>query len=381
MPTRHLPDSAPGEYKFYGKHPNYIPNKLPPDIGIPRTGDFQDTLQDTVYQLGRLEGIGEETDTSPVIYTTMVRREAVESVLIEGADIDIEEMFRPAEIDGDRTTTKDVQEALNYEKAIRKGAAEVADTGAITLELLKDLHAILLDGVRDNADHSGTFREKPMHIPAPTPEEEPFYPPTHEQVPELMENLTGYLATGGTYRDLVDLGIVHYQFETIHPFGDGNGRLGRLLVTLQLIKDGYLVEPYLYPSAYFNEHKLEYVRKMRAVSEEGAWVPWLEFFLDGIRQQAADAVERTEKLRDLRRTYEREYGHEKTATDRLAMRLFRKPYVTANDVADLLQVTDQTARNAIRELEANGVLEETTGKQRYREYKAVDIFEIISQSL
>lgn len=195
-----------------------------------------------------------------------------------------------------------------------------------------------------------------------------------------MQNLERYINRGGEYHDLVDFGIVHYQFETIHPFGDGNGRLGRVLITLQLILQGFLTKPFLYPSAHFNEHKIAYVRRMRAVSEEGAWEPWLEFFVEWIRQQAAAAVTRTEQLRDVRREYERDYGHEKTATDRLAMRLFRQPHVTTADVRDLLDVSHQTARTAITELEAAGVLEETNGKERYQEYKAVDIFEILTSS-
>jgi len=153
-----------------------------------------------------------------------------------------------------------------------------------------------------------------------------------------------------------------------------------LLITLQLIQQGYLTEPYLYPSAYFNEHKIEYVNRMRAVSEEGAWEPWLQFFVDGIRQQAADAVTRTDELRGLRREYEARYGHEKTATDRLAMRLFQYPYVTTNEVEELLDVSHQTARNAIQALEGEGVLQETTGKERYQEFKAVDIFDILTRS-
>lgn len=195
-----------------------------------------------------------------------------------------------------------------------------------------------------------------------------------------MSNLEDYIQTGGRLHKLLEVGIVHYQFETIHPYSDGNGRLGRLLITLQLIDQGYLSRPYLSPSAYFNKHKVEYVTRMRSVSEEGAWEPWLQFFVDGIRQQAADAVYRTDELRALRREYEMDYGHEKTASDRLAMRLFQYPYVTTKEVADLLNVTHQTARNAIRELETQGILEETTGKQRYQEFKAVDIFEIMTRS-
>jgi Fic family protein len=379
MPRRFLPETAPGEYRSFGDGEYYIPDELPPDTEIEISDDLRDVIENAILQLGRLGGIGEETDTSPLLYTTMVRREAVESVLIEGADVDIEEMFRPDQIEGDRTTEKDVQEAINYEAAIRRGAEEVTETRKITIELLHRLHRTLLDGARDEAQYIGEFRKSPIHIPPPSRAEERFIPPAAHEVPRLMENLEWYIESGGDYHNLVDTGIVHYQLETIHPYGDGNGRLGRVLITLQLIQDGYINRPLLYPSAYFNEHKVEYVRRMRAVSEEGAWEPWLKFFIKGIGQQAEHAFDRTGELRDLRREYEREYGHEKTATDRLAMRLFKQPYVDAATAAEMLDVSGQTARNALSELEASGVLEETTGKQRYREYKAVDIFDILSQ--
>ncbi len=381
MQNRSLPKTAPGEYRSFGDEEYYIPDEIPPDDGIEITPEIRDVIEAAIFQLGRLGGIGEEADTSPLLYTTMVRREAVESVLIEGADIDIEEMFRPDQIDGTRTTEKDVQEAINYETAIRDGAEEVTQTGEITIDLLHRLHETLLEGARDKAKYVGEFRRGPVHIPPPSRAENRFVPAPAHEIPRLIENLERYLYSGGAYHDLVDTGIVHYQFETIHPYGDGNGRLGRVLITLQLIKDGYLNRPLLYPSAYFNEHKVEYVRRMRAVSEEGAWAPWLEFFIRGIGEQAEHAYERTGELRELRREYEREYGQEKTATDRLAMRLFQKPYVDTRTVSEMLDVSDQTARNALSALEERGVLEETTGKQRYREYKAVDIFEILSNSV
>ena len=307
-----LPDPAPGRYVSYGRNPYYLPDLLPPKTEIDLGPEVQSTLQDAIYQLGRLEGISEETNASPIVYTSLVRREAVESVLIEGADIELEDMFRPEDIDYGETT-KDIREGINYETVVREGSQRVAETGQITLTLLKDLHATLLDGVRDDGDSPGKFRRHPVHIPPPEPHKSPFIPPTSEKVPELMANLETYIGQGGPYHDLINLGLVHYQFETIHPFGDGNGRLGRVLITLQLIQQEYLTKPFLYPSAYFNEHKIEYVTKMRAVSEEGAWEPWLQFFIDGIRQQAADAVTRTDELRSLRRQYEREYGHEENS--------------------------------------------------------------------
>lgn len=380
MPDEQLPASAPGRYVPYGKRSYYLPDELPPKAEIDLGQEFQQTLQEAIYQLGQLNGISQETNVSPIVYTSLVRREAVESVLVEGADIEFEDMFRPEDISRDSSTIKDIREAVNYERAIQEGADRVAETGEIPLELLKELHEQLLNGVRDEGEKLGAFRTRPVHIPPPEPHKSPFIPPGPERVRPLMQNLERYIDRGGPYHDVVDLGIVHYQFETIHPFGDGNGRLGRVLITLQLIQQGYLSKPFLYPSAYFNEHKIEYVTKMRAVSENGAWEPWLRFFVEGIRQQAADAVTRSKRLRDVRREYERRYGDEKTATDRLAMRLFQQPYVTTNDVQELLDVSRQTARNALMELESTGVLEETTGKERYQEFRAVDIFDILTES-
>ncbi|WP_135665213.1 Fic family protein [Halorhabdus rudnickae] len=379
MSTDALPEEAPGKYVPFGQRSYYLPDELPPANEIEFSSEFQETLQDAIYQLGRLEGISEETDASPIVYTSLVRREAVESVLIEGANIELEDLFRPEDIDHGETT-KDIREGVNYETAVREGAARVSEDGEISIDLLDDLHGTLMEGVRDEGESAGTFRTAPVHIPPPEPHLTPYIPPAATQVPDLVANLVTYIQSGGAYHDLVDLGIVHYQFETIHPYGDGNGRLGRLLITLQLIQQGYLTEPYLYPSAYFNEHKIEYVTRMRAVSEEGAWEPWLQFFVDGIRQQAADAITRTNELRELRRKYEARYGHEKTARDRLAMRLFQYPYVTTNEVEALLDVSHQTARNAITDLENEGVLQETTGKERYQEFKAVDIFDILTRS-
>lgn len=381
MASEELPGRAPGTYVPYGQRSYYLPDELPPETSFTFGSEFDEILQDAIYQLGRLEGIGYESDTSPLLYSTLVRREAVESVLIEGAQLTFEDIFRSYADEQGATVTKDVQEALNYEQVIREGSRAVSESGEITVDLLKELHEELLRDARDEAENPGAFRTDPSHIPAPQQGREPFIPPAPNHVEPLMTNLKHYIASGSNHHDLIDLGIVHYQFETIHPFSDGNGRLGRVLITLQLIKEGYLSEPFLYPSAYFNQHKVEYASRMRAVSERGEWENWLKFFVDGIRQQAAEAVDITEMLRQLRREYDDQFGHGKTAKDRLAMRLFERPYITTEDAAELLGMSDQSARNAIEELEERGILEEVTGKQRYREYKAREIFEVLNEPL
>jgi Fic family protein len=191
-----------------------------------------------------------------------------------------------------------------------------------------------------------------------------------------MQSLASYLQMGGQYHPLVDAAIIHYFFETVHPFSDGNGRLGRLLIILYLTSEGYLESPYIYPSAYFNRHKVEYVERMRAVSEEGAWEAWFEFFLEGLRSQAEQSYSRTHQLRELQERYETEYSGS-TATDRFARQLLEYPYFTAPDLVEYLDVSRRTAYKVVDELESDGLIEEVTGKERGKEYKAVDVFDIL----
>ncbi len=167
--------------------------------------------------------------------------------------------------------------------------------------------------------------------------------------------------------------------ERVRNCEDGNGRLGRILIVLQLCAEGYLSEPYLYPSAYFNRNKQEYVEKMRAVSETGNWRDWITFFIEGIEVQARDSYERTQNLMELRRYYEQRYPHQKTS-HRLARGVFDMPYFTANDVEEEFDVSRQTAYNAIEELVSDDVLVETTGNQRNQEYKSIDVFDILERT-
>nr|WP_256388536.1 Fic family protein [Haladaptatus sp. W1] len=183
---------------------------------------------------------------------------------------------------------------------------------------------------------------------------------TPEGLTGLMQSLESYIQMGGQYHPLIDAGIIHYFFETVHPFSDGNGRLGRLLIILYLTSEGYLESPYIYPSAYFNRHKVEYVERMRAVSEEGAWDEWLTFFIEGLRSQAETSYTRTQQLRELQERYENEYSGS-TTTDAFARQLLQCPYFTAPDLVEYLDVSRRTAYKIVDDLEADGLIEEVTG--------------------
>lgn len=384
MRERDVTERAPGELVPYGERPYYKPDPLPPDEGLSFDDGFYDTLSEATFWLGKLGGFSLTVDFAPVLYTSLLRKEAMESSEIEGADIDFNALYshetRTGVISGaDRSPTvddtKDVQEVLNYEDALEFGIERIESGDEISIPLLHTLHETLLTSVpedRRETDTIGEFKKKPNHVGD-------FLPPIPRTVDGLMESLITYLKTGGRYHPLIDIALVHYQFETIHPFGDGNGRLGRLLTTLQLYDDGYLEKPNLYLSEYFNRFKKRYVDRMEAVRENGNWEDWVEFFVTAIRHQAEESLLRSRELRDLQLEYEDEYGGQKRTDARLARTLFDQPYFTAPMAADLLDVSRPTAYRAIHNLVADGLLEETTGQERNTEYRAAEIFEILER--
>jgi Fic family protein len=382
MRTGDLPSDAPGHYRESHPRPCYIPEKLPVSAPIDVDADLASTISDATFQLGRIDGISPTVDFSPVLYTSLLRLEAVETAEIEGADVEMDEVYayhtRREAGDAGRVS-RDLREVLNAERALRDGFDAIRSGEPISLELLKSLHGTLLEGVRNEGDVVAAWRDSDVHIPSPRGGRSPFVPPPAGIVPELMESLESYIRMGGEHHPLVDLAITHYQFETIHPCSDGNGRLGRILIVLQLHEAGYLSDPYLYPSAYFNRNKREYVEKMRAVSEAGRWRDWIEFFVEGIEAQARDSYERTFELLELRREYDARYPGRKTS-HRLARNLLELPYFTARDVTERFDVSRQTAYNAIEELESDGLVVEVTGQQRNREYKAVGVFDILERA-
>lgn len=381
MGPNELPDRAPGTYVPYHPNPYYSPDTLPVEPTPEISEQVHGLISDASYQIGRVDGVSSTVDFATVLYTSLIRIEAVESARIEGADVEYQDVeayhTQNPTGEGDATVEKDLKEALNYEHALTYGLDRIESGDEITLSLIKELHEKILEDVRNDGDVVGDFRDHMVHLTSPQPEKRPFVPPTPNGLPALMHSLESYVQMGGQYHPLVDAAIIHYYFETVHPFSDGNGRLGRLLIILYLARNGYLESPYIYPSAYFNRHKVEYVERMRAVSEEGAWDEWLSFFLEGLRSQAETSYERTQQLRELQERYQKEYSGN-TNTDTFARQLLQYPYFTAPDLVDYLDVSRRTAYKVVDDLEADGLIEEVTGKERGKEYKAVDIFEILS---
>jgi len=388
MRDRELEDSAPGNLISYGRELYYRPDPLPPSRGLALDAEFYDLLADATFWLGKLSGVSLELDFPPVLYTSLLRKEAMESAEIEGADVDynalysletqrLDETSAKPTIDAQTGTaeTKDTQDVLNYEQAVEDGIGLLDDDATISESLLHALHETLLTDVPGDCvetDTIGAYKTVTNHLGD-------FLPPVPGDVDGLMDALLTYYQTGGSYHPLVDVALFHYQFETIHPYGDGNGRLGRLLITLQLYDAGLLERPNLYLSEYFNRNKATYVDRMGAVRTQGDWERWLSFFLSGVARQAEESVDRTLALDRLRRSYEEEYGGVQYAKNRLACSLFEHPYVTTKTVAERLDIERSTAHRAIDALQDEGVLEEVTGKQRNKEYRAREIFEILER--
>lgn len=381
MPTRELPEGAPGKYVPYHPNPYYSPDPLPVEPRLEISDRTHRLTADAAYQIGRVDGISSTVDFAAVLYTSLIRIEAVESARIEGADVEYQdvEAYHTQHPSGESETTieKDLQEALNYEHALTYGLDRITEGDSITLSLVKKLHSMLLQDVRNDGDVVGDFRDHMVHLTSPRPGQRPFVPPTPGSLDKLMTSLESYIQMSGQYHPLVDAAIIHYFFETVHPFSDGNGRLGRLLIILYLASEGYLESPYIYPSAYFNRHKVDYVERMRAVSEDGAWDEWLTFFIEGLRSQAETSYNRTHQLRELQQRYEKAYPGS-THTAKFARQLLQYPYFTAPNLVEQLDVSRRTAYKIVDDLEADGLIEEVTGKQRGKEYKAVDVFDILS---
>jgi len=194
-----------------------------------------------------------------------------------------------------------------------------------------------------------------------------------------MDDLVQFVQRGSEWPTLVDIAIAHYQFETIHPFKDGNGRVGRLLVVLLLVSSGALHYPMLYLSSYIERYRTEYADRLLAVSEEGAWDAWLQFFLQGIREQAEEAFIRAKLLVDTRNEYESRYSDAAKSVRRLSLALFEDPYFTVREASDQIGVVYQTANNAVETLESDGVVEEITGNEQNRVFRAAEIMDIVER--
>ncbi len=357
----------------------YIPPKMPPNPPI----DFiklYPKLEKATLALAQLNSLGENIPNKSLFIYMYVRKEALLSSQIEGTQSSFSDLVLFDSHQKPEISIEDVEEVSNYVKAMNYGIKRLKEAFPLSLRLLREIHSILLSGVRGSTKLAGEFRRSQNWIGGTRPANAVFVPPPVNYLDQCLSDFENFLHS----KDLpvlIKAGLAHVQFESIHPFLDGNGRLGRLLIILLLSANGILDEPILYLSLYLKKNRSIYYELLQEVRIHGTWETWLEFFLDGIYNVSKMAIQTTQNINSLF-----EYDIKKINTLNRArfscakvfeyMKLL--PQLTVNLVCEKLQMTAPTARSTLNNMVSIGILEETSGKKRDKVYvyrKYLDILE------
>jgi Fic family protein len=316
-------------------------------------------LSEADAALGRLAGAGRLLPDPHLLVNAYMTREAVASSRIEGTQASVTEVFDAA-VTG-KPPREDVQEVRNYIQALRHGLSRLDGGFPISLRLIREMHNRLLTGVRGQERTPGEFRQTQNWISSPDnqPRTARFVPPTVAEMWQALDDWEKYIHDEQPKLPLlIRCALLHYQFETIHPFLDGNGPLGRLFIILYLVSLGRLPTPLLYISSYFDQRKDEYYDRLQFVRERGEITEWLNFFLAGIAGQATDAVARAEELADHREQYRLRLQGSRSRAIEVVDLLFANPIMTVRAVQDVLGVSQPGATNLLRTLASVGIVEE-----------------------
>jgi Fic family protein len=351
----------------------FIPNPLPPDPPLDLTGHLRERLSEADYALGRLDG-AVLTLPNPDLFVFMyVRKEAVLSSQIEGTQSSLQNLLAAEARLFDPDTPKDVTEVANYVRAMNHGLARLSEL-PVSVRLIREIHAELMRGVRGGRLQPGELRTSQNWIgPAgATLATATFVPPPHE-IAQALSDLERFLHAGSGLPPLVQVGLAHAQFETIHPFLDGNGRVGRLLITFLLTEKRLLSKPVLYLSHYFKQRRGDYYDRLQAVRDAGDWEGWLAFFLDGVIAVSREATQTAAAILRMREDYRaritEHLGRAAANGQRVMDRLFDHPIVTVATVREWLGLTPAGANQIVNRLERVGLLREITGYARNRRFR------------
>ena len=360
----------------------FRPNPLPPSLQL----DMQTAkiLSQADHSLGKLSGAGRMLPNPHLLIAPFLRREAILSSRIEGTVASAREIAS-FELDTSREPIKpDVREVSNYVLALKHGLQRLKEL-PVSLRLIRELHAHLLRDVRGSDRHPGEFRTVQNWIGPHGSEVEQarYVPPAPPDMQVALDEFEKFLHKPAERPPLIDLALIHYQFEAIHPFEDGNGRIGRLLVSLLLSERGLLSEPLLYLSAYYDRYSKEYADLLLAVSKRNAWLEWIQFFLRGVAEQSKDAEIRCWRLLQLWQEYRSKI--QKVNAPALGLKLvdhlFGQPLITVPLAQGLLHVTYRAAKNNLDKLVAEKILREGKTVQGTRFYVADKILQLTEESL
>lgn len=351
----------------------FVPHPLPPAEPPLAAASFADLNRQAELALARLSGVSGLVPSVDWLLYSAVRKEALLTSQIEGTQATLTDLF-DEEAGFKVSNTDDVAEVSNYLRAFRLVQEQLRDPKGlpISVRLLCDAHQLLLDGVRGAGKQPGELRHSQNWIGGTRPGNAVFVPPPPERVPELLSNLERFIHdTKDELPALVKIALVHAQFETIHPFLDGNGRIGRLLIAALLEHWRLLAEPLMYLSGYLKQHQAEYYRRLSVIRTEGDWESWVSFFLEGVAVSAAQAEQSIIAVASLIAADRRKLLQSPKASP-ASYRLFEllpmMPRFTVERVRQQLQTTFPTANAAVQMLEQLGIVIEVTGQKKNRSY-------------
>ncbi|MCK5026401.1 MAG: Fic family protein, partial [Nanoarchaeota archaeon] len=353
------------------------PNKLPPEIKFDK--HLALTISRADAKLGKLSGVGLLLPNPDLLIRPYLKKEALMSSRIEGTRISLSELLL-SEAKGTEENIPDAFEVVNYVHAVRYGLDKI-EKDPIDLELIKEMHKILMRGVRGKDKSPGKYRDVQNWIGSRNcmVQDAAFVPPSPEDVNLLMNDLVSYLNSDDGMPLLIKCALMHYQFETIHPFCDGNGRIGRALITLYLCKNKLMIKPLLYLSGFFEANKREYAALLLKANKEGSFEDWLDFFLEAVAVQAEDALQKATKIQELREEYRQKTQNQfqTSAITRLIDELFVNPYITITNAEKLLKVTYPTAKRLVEKLINLEILTLSSKQERNKIFIAHEILRII----
>jgi len=358
----------------------FVPAPLPPDMKW--SDELLSALSKADRSLVRLAEVGNSFPVPHVVVRPFIRKEAVFSSLIEGTRTSFQQLLSyeagQMSLFGDMEDTKEVH---NYVRALDYGL-ERLETLPLSIRLIREIHAILMKGVRGESMTPGEVRRSQNWIgrPGETLKQARYVPPPPNEMHNCLSDLEGFIHADSELPPLLRIGMIHYQFESIHPFLDGNGRVGRLMITFLLVAWELLSQPLLCLSNFIETNRQEYYDRLLAVSQKGDWEAWLLFFLDGVHSQADDAIKRIVSLEKLRNTYSEQFAQDRSRSklEVLVDYLISSPITSITQAQKSLNIGSFNAiKRNIDKLEALGIVHEVTGNKRNRLYYADEILKIL----
>ena len=359
----------------------FIPNPLPP-AGLDKfSAEFVGILSEADRGIGALKSLGRLIPNPNLLVAPYVRKEAVQSSRIEGAQASLSDIFY-YEASKEKPKHVDVLEVLNYVRAMNYGLSRLKEF-PLSLRLVREIHLKLMEGARGEKMKIGEFRTTQNWIGPPgcSLASATYVPPPPPEMNEALGQWEKFLHTDDSIIPLIKCALMHYQFEAIHPFLDGNGRVGRLLISFYLYERGYLEYPILYLSDFFERYRNEYYDLLLGVSQQDSWEEWLRYFIGGVAEQSKAAEETGHRILALEKRYRQQLQKEAVSAPVLQLMdmLFLNPFVSLPGVSDYLKITWPTAKASVERLVKLGILREVSGRKRGRIYCAEELLNIVAE--